>query len=64
MDRAKKDDLTNQIRDLLQSLQSRGMTEEEIAIVIMESVVIPTIENDLDAKANLAFAFKSSKYYQ
>lgn len=59
-----KDDLTNQIRDLLQSLLSRGLSEEEIAIVIMQDIVIPELEKKKDQQAQLAFAHKSSKYYQ
>lgn len=64
MEPKEKDDLTTQIRDLLQSLLSRGLSEEEIAIVIMQDIVIPELEKKGDQNAQLAFAHKSSKFYQ
>ncbi len=60
----KKDDLVKQITDLLTSLLSRGLTEEEVAIVLVQDIVLPELEKAKDANAQLAFAHKSSKFYQ
>lgn len=64
MERDKKDELVQEIQNLLQSLLSRGMTEEEIAVVLVQDIVIPEIEKVKDQRDLLAFAFKSSKHYQ
>lgn len=64
MESAKKDELVQEIENLLQSLLSRGLTEQEIAIVLVQDILMPAIEKVKDAKDQLSFAHKSSKYYQ
>ncbi len=64
MDNDKKDELVQEIQNLLQSLLSRGLTEDEIAIILVQDIVIPEIEKAKNAKDQLAFAHRTSKYYQ
>jgi hypothetical protein len=64
MDRQKKDELVKEIEDLLQSLLSKGMTEMEIAIVLVQDILEPKLDTKKDIDEQLAFAHKPSKYYQ
>ncbi len=64
MEATKKDELVQEIENLLQSLLSKGLTEGEIAIVLVQDVLLPAIEKIQDAKDQLSFAHKSSKFYQ
>ena len=64
MEPKEKEDLTNQIRDLFQSLLSRGMDELEISIILVQDIIEPAIDNKKDNNEKLAFAHRTSKFYQ
>lgn len=63
MERYKKDELIIEITHLLQKLLPCGMTEEEVAIVLVDDV-LAILEKQRQIDHEMAFAFNASKYYQ
>ncbi len=64
MDRDKKTELVQEIEALLQSCLSRGLTEREIALALVEKILFREVEKILDQRDQLAFAHRVSKFYQ